>query len=216
MGVVLNVVLVLMDMLTRMLMVVMMGLAAGDLADMSADGVVVAGDEQEFAHCETLVPVACLLGLFKPGGDNDSVSAGMAVSPSTCSQPSSPEECSAGGQGDMLAQIGEELQVDMTAGVVKALRKSGRGGDPQVCYKGLVLDPKGNPAPGGWVPQVPYRDDRLFRGSRVSPYAANMAVLAIPGIQPAEAGSLDYHLDDFLKVFKDLADASIGQEACKI
>ena len=47
----------------------------------------------------------------------------------------------------------------------------------QVCYRGHVIHPDATPPPDGWFPTVPFREGRLWRGSRISPFGANMAVV---------------------------------------
>ena len=39
------------------------------------------------------------------------------------------------------------------------------------------MKPGSTPVPPGWRPSVPYRDDRLWRGSRIAPYGANLAAV---------------------------------------
>lgn len=46
-----------------------------------------------------------------------------------------------------------------------------------ICHKGKSVKPGSTPVPPGWRPSVPYRDDRLWRGSRIAPYGANLAVV---------------------------------------
>ena len=46
-----------------------------------------------------------------------------------------------------------------------------------ICEKGRAIDPDKTPVPDGWRPSVPYKDERVWRGSRVAPYGANMMVI---------------------------------------
>lgn len=45
-----------------------------------------------------------------------------------------------------------------------------------VCYKGRAPQTQAH-VPPGWYPRTPFVDTRIFRGARVAPYGANMAVV---------------------------------------
>ncbi|KAJ9522472.1 hypothetical protein QJQ45_008243 [Haematococcus lacustris] len=177
-----------------------------------------------FAHCETLVPLATLLGLFKPE---------LALPPSAAHPPNS----------SALAVVAPEAEArrllsraDVVSDIGLQLRPQAAlasGPAPQSCHK-TGQPPSGLQPPGGWYPCTPFNATRLFKGSRVSPYAANLAVVLyravggvhgrasdhtvrlvyneqvvpIPGCGDGEGG-LDCNLDQFLAITAAQADEGV-------
>ncbi|KAJ9522949.1 hypothetical protein QJQ45_023746 [Haematococcus lacustris] len=182
-----------------------------------------------FAHCETLVPLATLLGLFKPE---------LALPPSAAHPPNS----------SALAVVAPEAEArrllsraDVVSDIGLQLRPQAAlpsGPAPQSCHK-TGQPPSGLQPPGGWYPCTPFNATRLFKGSRVSPYAANLAVVLyravggvhgrasdhtvrlvyneqvvpIPGCGDGEGG-LDCNLDQFLAITAAQADEGVLNVSC--
>lgn len=137
-----------------------------------------------FAHCETLTPLATLMGLFKPTGQE---ATDIPVLPDF----------------DQLQQHGQitptDVQVDMDDidsldDVPIALAKKGKlpassdgsattmvgkhAHGPSICrYKGKALAGPALPPPAGWLPRIGADHDRMWRGGRVAPLGANMVLV---------------------------------------
>lgn len=89
-------------------------------------------------------------------------------------------------QAQAQAQASASKQQQQGAGV--------SGDDVNVCYKGRTVAPSGPPTPKGWYPMVPFSEDRLWRGSRIAPFGANMAVV----LYRAKAGADRWVLGQWL------------------
>ncbi|GIM03204.1 hypothetical protein Vretimale_8003 [Volvox reticuliferus] len=130
-----------------------------------------------FAHCETLVPLASLLGLFRPPAvpppDATAEQLAAFVSPASAQQ-----------HLQRLDTL-EDLHI-VLAGLQHMNTRGGQGGngsllgseDSHVCYKGRPPQPADwVPPPEGWYPMFPCDDNRLFKGSRIAPFGANLALV---------------------------------------
>ncbi|KAG2443864.1 hypothetical protein HXX76_002207 [Chlamydomonas incerta] len=201
-----------------------------------------------FAHCETLVPLATLMGLFRP----------PAPPPPDASRADIDAAVSAAAAQRHLQQVDTLEDLHMIVSDLHRLNdqdsrkgpqggKGGSGGrlgseDSHSCYPGRPVDPDVVPPPEGWYPMIPNDDSRLFKGSRLAPYAANMAlllyrrkdggpaaasgspqhlvrllyneqVLRIPGCSASGSGS-DCDLDEFLELMEGKMDADTLDRLC--
>ncbi|GLC49087.1 hypothetical protein PLESTB_000181100 [Pleodorina starrii] len=126
-----------------------------------------------FAHCETLVPLASLLGLFRPPAppppDATAEQLAAAVSPSVAQA--------------HLAGLDTLEDLNLRVAVEGLRDPSSRGWplgseDSHVCYKGRPPVPADwVPPPAGWYPMFPPDDSRLFKGARIAPFGANLALV---------------------------------------
>ncbi|KAG2436537.1 hypothetical protein HYH02_011475 [Chlamydomonas schloesseri] len=198
-----------------------------------------------FAHCETLIPLATLMGLFRP----------PAPQPPDASPAAVDAAVSAAAAQRHLQQVDtlEDLHMivsdlhrlndqDALRARSKARSKGGAVGseDSHSCYPGRPVDPDQLPPPEGWYPMLPNDDSRLFKGARLAPYAANMAlvlyrrrdgaaaaassprhlvrllyneqVLPIPGC--GSGSGLDCDLDEFLERMEGKMDADTLDRLC--
>eukprot|EP00198_Chlamydomonas_reinhardtii_P004373 XP_001693709.1 predicted protein [Chlamydomonas reinhardtii] len=174
-----------------------------------------------FAHCETLVPLATLMGLFRPPAPQPPDASAAAINAAV----------SAAAAQRHLLQVDTLEDLSMLVNDLHRLndqdaRKAATGGkarakgrlgseDSHSCYPGRApVDPDAVPPPEGWYPMFPNDDSRLFKGSRLAPYAANMAlVLPVPGCGAAGSGS-DCDLDEFLELMEGKMDADALDRLC--
>ncbi|PNW73688.1 hypothetical protein CHLRE_13g568600v5 [Chlamydomonas reinhardtii] len=150
----------------------------------SAPGTAAPAGRLLFAHCETLVPLATLMGLFRPPAPQPPDASAAAINAAV----------SAAAAQRHLLQVDTLEDLSMLVNDLHRLndqdaRKAATGGkarakgrlgseDSHSCYPGRApVDPDAVPPPEGWYPMFPNDDSRLFKGSRLAPYAANMALV---------------------------------------
>lgn len=156
-----------------------------------------------FAHCETIVPLATLMGLFQPElppppdhARDPSTAVLEEVAPAaearrllasvdaledvhlrlqqaSSSTTTKLDSSSNNGNGNGNGNGGTSAKQQMFAGT--ASQQAVKEG-VEVCAKGRPPNMKAK-VPRGWYPMTPHADTRIFRGGRVAPYGANMAVI---------------------------------------
>ncbi|KXZ41450.1 hypothetical protein GPECTOR_462g371 [Gonium pectorale] len=134
-----------------------------------------------FAHCETLVPLASLLGLFRPPEPDPADASPQEVAAAVSATEAQRHLLAA----ESVEDLGVVLQgLKDLNGRDGSAPGSGSGSgrlrdeDLHACYKGRPPSPGDSPPPPpGWRPMFPNDDGRLFKGARIAPYGANMAIV---------------------------------------
>ncbi|EFJ49629.1 hypothetical protein VOLCADRAFT_104207 [Volvox carteri f. nagariensis] len=143
-----------------------------------------------FAHCETLVPLASLLGLFRPPvpPPPGATSAQLAASVSPAAAQRHLRRLDTLEDLHMMATGLQHLNAIGRRGPGSGSPGSGGGGgrspgsmaseDSHVCYKGRPPPPTDwVEPPEGWYPMFTCDDYRMFKGARIAPFGANMALV---------------------------------------
>ncbi|KAG2495101.1 hypothetical protein HYH03_006711 [Edaphochlamys debaryana] len=192
-----------------------------------------------FAHCETLVPLATLLGLFQPAAPPPEAAPGGAAEAAVPAGPAQRHLRAVDSVEDLGVLVAGLQRLNARGPDGAPLPLPLRSEDSHACYQGRTPTPDAVPPPPGWRPLLPLEDGRLFKGARVAPFAANMAfvlyrrkagaasgspqhvvrllyneqVLPIPGCSKVGAGG-DCDLEEFLELVKDKIDPDALQKLC--
>ncbi len=122
-----------------------------------------------FAHCETITPLASLLGLFKPSEEE----ASMMPMPPMLSKDSAPSPSEAESDLASLDTLDDLQLALLKKGKLKNLCQGKYRGKRMIGGDGAPLAEP----PAGWQPAVTGHDERTWRSGRISPLGGNIALV---------------------------------------
>jgi len=135
-----------------------------------------------FAHCETLVPLASLLGLWRPPpGEMPPLPAeALKAIPITPAQAAA-ELAAADSPDDLALRLAREV-----AAAALSPRAPPAAAASALRYKGRTL--AAAPLPDGWAPRFGLDGGRTWRSGMISPLGANLALVLYRRTAPGGGG----------------------------